>query len=219
MSDEGSTLDQALLSTLRPQDFFRDLLRTSMEHQHAQLGEETRAYLVNLLSGYIESESLYAREESGSLEARPLAFMLKDALEESGPMRIARLRKLGDTSLFVSGFFPESLDRGLVGVDYYISMGERAYDALGGAVARHGRRSGDLGVHRSVFEELAAKFKQLVELLHEVSERTWLATNAGVARLYNRCINDGSMRLASLLRGQGVLVPIPIVAARGGRKS
>jgi len=217
MSDEGSTLDQAVLSTVSPQEFFRDLLLTSIKHQHASLCEETRAYLVNLLSGFIESETFYSRDESGALESRPLAFMLKDALEESGPMRIARLRKLGDTSLFVSGFFPESLDRGVVGVDYYISMGERAYDALGGAVARHGRGAGELVQRGSVFHELAAKFKQLVDLLHEVSERTWLATHAGVARLYTRCLNNGSMRLASLLQAQGVMAPIPIVSVRGGR--
>ena len=218
MSDEGSNLDPAILSTQSPQDFFRELLQKSIAHQRAEVHDETRAYLVNLLSGFSESEALFSRDENGGLESRPLAFLLKDALDEEGPMRLARLRKLGDTSLFVSGFLPESLDRGVVGVDYYISMGERAYDALGGAVAKKVRGSGELVVRRSVFEELAAKFKQLVELLHEISERTWAATNAGMVRLYDRFLSTGSMRLATVLRGQGVLVPIPIVA-RGGRSS
>jgi hypothetical protein len=218
LSDDGANLDPAMLSTQSPHEFFRELLLAAIAHQRASVHDETRAYLVNLLSGFIESEAFFSRDESGALEQRPLAFLLKDALDEEGPLRLARLRRLGDLSLFVSGFWPESLDRGVVSVDYYISMGERAYDALGGAVAKRVRGAGDLVRQRSVFEELARKFKQLVDLLNEVSERTWLATNAGAARLCDRVLSTGSMRLASLLRSQGVLVPIPIVV-RGGRAS
>jgi hypothetical protein len=210
LSDDGSNLDPAVLSTAAPQDFFRDLLSIAVAHQRAKVHDETLAYLVNLLSGSIEADP--------ELNNKPLAFLLKDALEEEGPLRLARLRKLGDTSLFVSGFLPESLNRSAVGVDYYISMGERAYDALGGAVARRTRGASELTAHRSVFEELAQKFKQLVDLLNEVAERTWLNTNAGVVRLYDRFLDTNSMRLASLLRGHGVMTPIPITV-RGGRAS
>jgi hypothetical protein len=210
LSDDGSNLDPAVLSTAAPQDFFRDLLSIAVAHQRAKVHDETLAYLVNLLSGSIEADP--------ELNNKPLAFLLKDALEEEGPLRLARLRKLGDTSLFVSGFLPESLNRRAVGVDYYISMGERAYDALGGAVARRTRGASELTAHRSVFQELAQKFKQLVDLLNEVAERTWLNTNAGVVRLYDRFLDTNSMRLASLLRGHGVMTPIPITV-RGGRAS
>jgi len=210
LSDEGLNLDPAVLSTAAPQDFFRDLLSIAIAHQRAKVHDETLAYLVNLLSGSIEIDP--------ELSTKPLAFLLKDALDEEGPLRLARLRKLGDTSLFVSGFLPESLNRRAVGVDYYISMGERAYDALGGAVARRTRGASELTAHRSVFEELAQKFKQLVDLLNEVAERTWLATNAGMVRLYDRFLDTNSMRLASLLRMHGVMTPIPITV-RGGRAS
>ena len=43
----------------------------------------------------------------------------------------ARLRYLGDFSLFTSGFFSDSLSRRAVDVDYYVSMGEFAYGSLG----------------------------------------------------------------------------------------
>jgi hypothetical protein len=197
------------------QEFFREQLARAMANQRASVQLETEAYLVNLLSGFVESEALWTRDEAGRLEARPLAFLLKDALEQEGPARLALLRRLGDTSLFVSGFFPESLVGRAVSVDYYVAMGERAYDALGGAVARHSRGAGDLADRRTVFEELAARFKQLAALLEEVSERTAACTNAGLVRLTDKLLRTNSLRLACLLRGQGVLVPVPVPSPRG----
>ena len=58
----------------------------------------------------------------------------------------ARLRNLGDFSLFMSGFFPDSFRRRVVDVDYYVSMGEYAYGSLSrrdaGRVRRGVRRAG-----------------------------------------------------------------------------
>ena len=204
-----------IVSAQGAHEFFRDLLLQAIENQRQSVHQDTEAYLVNLLAGFLASEALFVRDEGGKLEERPLAFLLKDALEQDGPTRLALLRRLGDTSLFVSGFFPESLQRGAVGADYYAAMGERAYDALGGAVARHARSAGDLAGKRSVFEELSGRFKQMAKVLEEVSERTAASTNAGLLRLYDKFCRTGSMRLSVLLRGQGMLVPAAYAAPRG----
>jgi len=42
----------------------------------------------------------------------------------------ASLRQIGDSSLFISVFFADSLHRKLVDVDYYVSIAARAYTAL-----------------------------------------------------------------------------------------
>jgi hypothetical protein len=197
------------------QELFRELVGKAIHNQRASVNPELEAYLVTLMSGFLESDALYVRDDAGRLESRPLAFLLKDALEQEGPARLALLRRLGDTSLFVSGFLSESLSGKSVGVDYYVAMGARAYDALGGAVARHARSAGDLASKRTVFEELSARFKQLVEVLEEVSERTAASTNAGLLRLYDKFLRTGSMRLSLMLRGQGMLVPVAMSAPRG----
>jgi len=183
--------DPPVLSSQSIKDFFRDLLQRAMENQRAQVQPFTELYVVNLLHEYLLSEALYVQSEDGSLQQKPLAFLLKEALEEAGPARMHMLRRLGDTSLFVSGFFPDSLSRrsNLVDVDYYIAMGGRAYSSLGAGV----------------WEELSAKFRLLVDLLNEVSERTLHSTNAGLVRLYERWLKTGSDRLASLLVKQGVV--------------
>mgnify|MGYP002137355912 CR=1 FL=1 len=40
----------------------------------------------------------------------------------------ARMRAMGDFSLYIAGFFSDSLKRKLVDVDYYIGMGGAAYE-------------------------------------------------------------------------------------------
>lgn len=193
---------------MSPQDlreYFRDLLSTAIANQRAAVQPFTELYLVNLLYEYLSAEALYVQADDGSWQQKPLAFLLKEALEEQGPARLKLLRRLGDTSLFVSGFFPDSLARrsNLVDVDYYIAMGGRAYDALGG-----------ISRERSLWGELSEKFALLVDLLNEVSERTLSSTNAGLVRLYERFLKTGSSRLGGLLGAQGV--GLLAVKGRGG---
>jgi hypothetical protein len=188
--------DAPILSSQSIRDFFRDLLSRAIENQRARVQPFTELYLVNLLHGFLASEALYVEAEDGTWHQKPLAFLLKEALEEAGPSRLRLLRRLGDTSLFVSGFFPDSLARrsSLVDVDYYIAMGGRAYDA----VARH-------ALERSLWEELSEKFRLLVDLLNEVSERTLSSNDSGIVRLYERWLKTGSGRLATLLVQRGVV--------------
>jgi hypothetical protein len=207
MSDDA----RPILSPEGIQEFFRELLVAAIENQNARVQAETEFYLVNLLADFLQAEALYVRDEAGNVERKPLAFLLKEALQEQGAPRLHLLRKLGDTSLFVSGFFADSLSRSLVDVDYYIAMGERAYDALGSAVARHGGKG---AVRGAVYSELAEKFALLVDLLNEVSERTLGSSNAGLVRLYDRFVKTGSLRLAGLLRREGVIAPA-LVPPRG----
>jgi hypothetical protein len=187
--------DDPVLSPQSLREFFRDLLQRALENQRARVQPFTELYLVNLLHEFLMSEALYVQADDGTWQQKPLAFLLKEALEEAGPARVHLLRRLGDTSLFVSGFFPDSLARrsSMVDVDYYIAMGGRAYDAVG-----------VLGGHRDLWAELSSRFRLLVDLLNEVSERTQASTNAGLVRLFERWKKTGSERLASLLMGQGV---------------
>ena len=188
--------DAPILSSQSIRDFFRDLLVQALENQRARLQPFTELYLVNLLHEFLASEALYVQAEDGTWQQKPLAFLLKEALEEPGPARVRMLKRLGDTSLFISGFFPDSLSRrsSLVDVDYYIAMGGRAYDA----VARHAPQ-------RSLWEELSERFRLLVDILNEVSERTLASSEAGVLRLYERWMRTGSDRLASMLTLKGVV--------------
>jgi len=173
------------------QEYFRELVSDSLAHGQLRVREATEFYLVNLLAERLRG--------GGMSEAahEPLALMLKRALEGDREARWKNLKQLGDTSLFVSGFFGDSLARSLVDVDYYIAMGERAYDALSG------ERRGPSGA-QALFAELAERFPQLVDLLAEIAEQSELRSNRGLLRLYERFLVTGSERIARKLRDRGV---------------
>ncbi|GEJ55532.1 hypothetical protein [Anaeromyxobacter diazotrophicus] len=173
------------------QEYFKELVSDSLAQRRLRVREATEFYLVNLLA-----ERLHGGAARGAPD-EPLALMLKRALEGDREARYRNLKQLGDTSLFVSGFFGDSLARSLVDVDYYIAMGERAYDALSG------EPRGPSGA-QLLFAELAERFPQLVDLLAEIAEQSELRSNRGVLRLYERFLATGSERLARQLRERGV---------------
>jgi hypothetical protein len=176
------------------QEYFRDLVGDALSHRQLRIQEVTEFYLVNLLAQYLERERLFSDGAEGS---EPLALILKRALEGNREARWRNLKRLGDTSLFVSGFFGDSLARSLVDVDYYISMGERAYDALSGDAR------GPSGA-QELFGELAERFPEFVDLFAEIAELSELRSNRGLLRLYERFLLTGSQRVAERLRERGV---------------
>jgi hypothetical protein len=171
-------------------EFFRELVESAMAHQHLSAREMTSFYIVNLLSGFIR---MHGPDDDAD---QPLAIRLAQALQADRIRQRDGLRRVGDQSLFISGFFADSLHRSLVDVDYYISLGEYAYGSLA--------RSGDDAL-QEVFDELADKFGAFVDVLAEVSERSALTSNADVLRLYEKWLRTGSRRSGDLLAARGIL--------------
>ncbi len=193
-----------ILTETSLREYFKDMLGSAIAHQKVRVAETTEFYLVNLLAEFLETQNLFRNDSTGNLEEEPLAFILKRAQEQQGFERVRELKRLGDTSLYVSGYFGDSLGGKLVDVDYYVAMGGRAYSAL--SEIFHGGSVADL------YQELSAQFTRLVDLLSEVSERTFGRTNQGLVKLYERYVRTGSERLARMLGEQGVL---PIGSKRG----
>src|SRR5204863_6048454 len=129
-----------------PTEYFKELVESAVSRRQLRANELTNYYLVDLLCRFMRPDQrLPFSDDAGE----PLAIRLGRALDSGGLEQRARLRNLGDFSLFMSGFFSDSFRRRAVDVDYYVSMGEYAYASLS-------RRDADaLG---EVFSELARKF-------------------------------------------------------------
>src|SRR3954471_10453501 len=112
----------------QPQDYFRELVTEAMGKQKISTQPETEFYLVNLMNQFMTTDRLYARNPEGVVRDEALAILVKEALEQPKPQaQSALFRHIGDVSLYVAGFFQDSLNRKLVDVDYYIDMGGTAY--------------------------------------------------------------------------------------------
>jgi len=170
------------------EEYFKELVDGALARQQIGAGELTAFYVVRLLAGFMQ--------QPAGRDDQPLGLRLAEALEAGGVRRRTHLRQIGDFSLFISGFFSDSLRRKLVDVDYYVSIGGIAYAALG--------RS-ETDTFSPVFAELAEKFVGFVDVLSEVSERTSCASNADLLRLYERWLKTGSPRSGQLLIECGVV--------------
>ena len=173
------------------EEFFRDQVDQAFRDRGLTPGGLTEHYLVQLLAAYAAQP----------IEARPLALEMLESVEAPPRERRTQLRKVGDTSLYLSGFWAESLGDKLVDVDYYIDLGGSAY----GELARGGTRwTGD--PFGDVFAELAENFARFVEVLMLISRRTApAASNEDVVRLYQRWQRTKSRWAAARLASLGVI--------------
>lgn len=192
-------MPHALVHNESPVEYFRGLVESALDHQHLAVQDLTSFYVVNLLAGFVHLD-----RSPGTGDDEALGVRLMQALQSAGFVQRDGLRRVGDTSLFISGFFSDSLNRSLVDVDYYMQLGERAY----GSLARHGDQT-----FGEVFDELATKFSAVVDVLTEVSERSALSSNTDVLRLYEKWLRTGSRRSGDLLAARGI-VPNASAASR-----
>lgn len=178
-------------------EYFKELVDGALARQGIVAGELTSFYVVQLLAGFLQRPA--------DQDADPLVLRLARALERGGMQQKASLKEIGDVSLFVSGFFSDSLRRKLVDVDYYVNIGGCAYNAL----SRY-----ETDTFSPVFAELADKFVGFVDVLSEVSERSSCGSNADLLRLYERWLKTGSPRSGQLLVERGVVPNVALKTTR-----
>ena len=168
--------------------FFHDRLLEAMKCQRVSTSAFTECYLVNLLAAFVHGERMPSREPG--LDETPLALLYTRALEATGQERSQLLRATADTALFVSGFFGDSLNRSVVDLGYYGDIGRFAYgdvaSTLAGAVEE--------ATWPQLFEELADRFRDFVDLLAEVSDRAGVGRCEQLLRVYERYLETGSER-------------------------
>ena len=170
-------------------EFFHDALGSALRNQGLATDDEVEAYLVNLLAAF----STWAPTDE------PLGVKLAEAQLATPEERIKSLREVADTSLYLSGFFADSLSRGLVDVDYYISLGGTAYGQLARTYERRHVAASE------VYDALGHRFGDYVEVLAEVSQTSSLGSSTGVVQLYERWLRTGSDWAERRLRKSGVV--------------
>jgi hypothetical protein len=181
-------------------EYFEQSVSTAVGRQKLAASDETVFYIVEMLAQFTRANALFECNSDGMF-IKPLALVYADAVQaQSRSARQLALKRLGDVALLIAGMFSASLNRKLVGVDYYIAMGGSAYDFL--ASDMNGlSTTRALGV---VFGELAAKFQAFVDVLAEVSDNSSLRAPTDILRLYENWAKTGSQRNAEQLRRLGI---------------
>lgn len=196
MSQRTSGAPSLVLENAR--SFFEEQVEGAFQRLHFHPLPLSRHYLIDLLQHYLFSANLFPPDdETGKARRDTLAEMWLRAQNAPAPQRLELLKKLGDSSLYISGFFGDSLARKVVDIDYYVDMGGVAYQALSATAADE---------HQSqMFDEYARRFAEFVDVLTYISQSAMVQTNEDLLKLYDRYIATGSRLAEEQLAEKGLI--------------
>ncbi|MCP4502010.1 MAG: hypothetical protein GY822_18790 [Deltaproteobacteria bacterium] len=185
-------------------EYFREALQSAAREKQLSVSETCEVYIVHLLSEFGRAEKAFAGTENG--EGTVLVDLLGRA-QEAPPEEAMRIYKhMGDSSLYLSGFFSDSVQNRSVSPGYYKSMGESAYAQVAGLMRTSAATSSAL------FCELAERFGDLVNLLSAMSlhgEKTApkdAFSDVKILELVERYRKTGSEEVLQALKRHGVVL-------------
>jgi hypothetical protein len=142
-------------------DYFRNTVDAALAHQALSADNATSAYLVDLLCEY-------GRGAEPDVLAHPLTWTLVAAETSTPTESFQRLKEVGDHSLYVAGYFGDSLPQLQLDLDYFVGLGSSAYRRLSRMLGAPGGKT-QLVV---AFAELGTRFVRFVSVLGEVKRLT-----------------------------------------------
>ncbi|MGE5298045.1 MAG: hypothetical protein ACM3KM_02695 [Acidobacteriaceae bacterium] len=173
-----------------PVEYFKQRVETALENQQIETEETVSFYLVNLLCNFLNySKGLKPQDPFG------VEYFKAAGLPEGE--RQARLRVVGDSSLFLVGYFLDSLHGKMVGPDYFAAIGSSAYRTLASDLAWDEDSS-------ETFQELGDRFEDFALVLNEVNEADMPRSCTDLLKLYERWLRTGSPAAFRQLVSQGI---------------
>jgi hypothetical protein len=185
-------MPQSVVVAASLRDYFLEAVSIALAELALRPDRATESYLVDLLCANATNPDLGLRQA--------LALMLVEAQRDLPGQSLQQLKQVGDQSLYVVGFFGDSLRRAQLDPAYYVLLGKAAYRRL----SRVARR---LEAHRHlvvVYAELGQQFGCFVEVLAEVREQSGPSPSGDIGELYERWLHTGRQATARRLVAAGV---------------
>ncbi len=184
---------------LTPEAHFSEAVKEACQCRHIQAQPAVEVYLVQLLQFYLDSKNLHRPFLDDSQEKPPETFaeMYLKAMNAENNKRKELMRSVADRSLYLTGFFADSLQRKTVDIEYYAEIGSAAYLNL------HVWTKEDGLSH--VYKTFSNRFMDFVEILNYISEKSIVQSDQNVLRLYDRYLRTGSELAREKLNELGVV--------------
>ncbi len=181
-------------------DYFNERVTEAREDLGVPLSSDTSLYLSALLVDRARTDRKAPPEDT-------LAELHARAAAEPPTQQASTYRELGDRSLYLVGYFRESLTRTVVGPRYYAEMGASAYYRVDQVMKQ--RFANAFG---PVFGELAERFRDCVAVLDRIRAVQDRQPDQ-IGRLYEEWLRTGDEETAEMLRRRGLLLPSKPVQA------
>lgn len=188
--------ESALLVSSR--EYFVQIVSDGLQKRQVRVSPLGERYLVDLLEYYLYATNLFEADDGpGGRGPVTLAELYLEAGQRKSPEKFDLLKKLGDRSLYISGFFGDSLERSLVDLDYYAEMGGAAYGWLADSVNE--------AEVAEVYRIYSRRFHEFVDVLTYISQRSMVQSDQSLLRLYDRYLKTGSELAREQLAEHGVV--------------
>ncbi len=129
----SASLPNNLILETSLQSYFFDQLVQLNQKFSTPLSKEDIFYSSLVMDKFGVAQEFF-EEKGGRTSEKILGIKLMESTHLSRKMRIRELKDVGDTALFVCGFFSDSLNKKIVDVSYYRSIGQAAYSKLNNLV-------------------------------------------------------------------------------------
>ena len=174
------------------QEHFKTLLQESLSRMSLRVSPALSQYLEKLLIFYLRSEHLFEEDpKSGKKSLTPLAELYLKAQNSPLAEKLFFLQQVGDRSLYLGSFFKRALQKKIVGLDYYIHLGQGAY----GCLANYHQEE--------TFEELAYLFEDILDALFYMSFKHSPQTNEDLMNICSEYLRTECRSLAIQLEDHG----------------
>jgi len=180
-------------------EYFKETVSMVIEKQKIKTNEMAEFYIVNLLSEFGCAKKV--NESGKNDENEPMAILFLKTFHSSLNEQVKGFKKVGDFSLFVSGFFSDSLRDKLVDIDYYNSIGKMAYNNLSLIL----KDVSNGGTFFNLYQELSINFQSFADVLSEISAMSFVTSNKDVLRVYERWLKTKGKRDEGLLQEKGII--------------
>ena len=156
---------------------FKAYISEEIDSANGSLAIEIKDYLSELLCFYLFSERLFeCKAENGNSYESTLVDLYKKTCEANAQEKIYLFKKMGDLSLYTSGFFRVALEKRIVHLSYYEGMGQSAYSYL----AEYYKDRGN------IFNSLSEQFKTLAEVLFYIQQKAEAKADENYLTIFKR---------------------------------
>lgn len=192
---------------ISPEQHFSEALKEAFEQRKVKSFPHLETYLIHMLKHYLDSRNLFTphsthgenseNQITGSRPPETLAEMYLIAMNSENTRKKEIMKTLADRSLYLAGFFGDSLQKKLVDIDYYAEMGSAAYYNLSTWTKEN---------HLcEVYKTFSNRFVEFVEVLSYMSEKSAVQGDQNVLRLYELYVKTGSEAAREKLTQMGIV--------------
>jgi hypothetical protein len=178
--------------------FFEEAVDSAFKQLKIKTFPLVQTYLVSVLDYYLVMDNLFEKsDKTGRYDQKMLSELYLEAGTLSKEKKLETLKQLGDSSLYMSGFFGDSLSKKIIDLDYYVDMGGAAYGDLS-TITRD-------DIYSRLYKEISYRFVEFMDAFSLISQNSMIQSNKDLLKLYDKYLSTGSELAKEQLAKEGIL--------------